>query len=148
MLPTGLNTPNIISRPTIRQVDFTLPLLYRNVMTDHELSSAEAPVPYTPEDTFWNGNQILADEALVERNLAAMQLLLAAGGVPEEFIDTDYATNLPQTYDFDGTKVEFLPDWGYYKLGELNRTIPKNDKTIQADLFIARWIAEQRLLEK
>jgi len=131
-------------------------------MTNFEGEPAQESAPFNLEDIIWNPNQtvvdettdepILVTEAMIARGQNVIKLLLAAGGVPIEFADNEYATNLPALYELKDIEIEFLPHREFYtlsaNLGNVNRTLPKDTKTISQDLEAAINEAARLLSEK
>jgi hypothetical protein len=113
-------------------------------MTSPEHDSGEMLRPFSFEDIVWKGPVGLRDQELLQRNLATMRLLITEGGTPTKLIDNDYAVNVPQTYDFGGTEVEFLPHWGFYTVGSLTLGVPETAEHLAADLEVARYVASRQ----
>jgi hypothetical protein len=97
--------------------------------------------PFTFEDIEWRGEPGLRDTELWERNLEVVRLLLESGGIPSKIIDNDDAHGVPAAYDFSGTTVEFLPRWGFYRVGDLELATPADADTLRADIAAAQHLA-------
>lgn len=117
-------------------------IVLRTIEDPHVVTADE---PFTFDDVRWSEQQQLNNPDLWERNVTTVRTLFENGGVPIKIVESDMYPAVPMTYDFDGVLVEFLPHWGYYKVGELCFTVPATDAdTLRADLSAARALQDAK----
>lgn len=90
-------------------------------------------VPSTFEDIKWKNSEVLADKDLLASNRKLIRDLLTVGSVIKA-INNDSAENVPRVYNVDGIEVEFLPHWGFYRVGNFNLQQATSQEQILEDV--------------
>ena len=77
-------------------------------------------------------------------NVGIVALLCGLGTVTE-WLDGSYKkdtyTHIPYKYEIDEIKIEFLPHWGFYKVGGMNLDVPAGETDIRVAVELAKELA-------
>lgn len=98
-------------------------------------------------DTFnqivWPEQPPLNDEKLWKRNVRVVRMLCQFGKITRWLKGKerkDIYTNMPYQYEVFGVKIEFLPHWGFIKVGGRDYSeIPGNLLRLLMLILSAKW---------